>query len=86
MEVSKSVKGMEVGSGFPRVFTDAIALPLDEVVEFATHDPAIKNLFDFELFVIIDDIRQRRGSRTTAGEGIRRREFQSDTTTSVAGG
>ena len=56
MEVGESIGGMEVCSGFPRVFADAIALPLDEVVELVMHDPAIEHLFDFKFFVIADDL------------------------------
>ena len=62
MEVSESVGGMEVCSRFPRVVANAIALPLDEVVEFSTHDPAVEDALDFELFVVINDLRQRGGA------------------------
>ena len=72
MEVSESVGGMEVCSRFPRVVADAIALPLDEVVEFATHNSAIKDPLDFELFVVIDDLGRRGRSRTTTREWIGR--------------
>ena len=65
---------MEVCSGFPRVFTNAIALPLDKVVELSTHDPAVENVLDFELFVVIDDLGRRGRSRVTTRERIRRHE------------
>ena len=76
MEVGESIGGMEVCSGFPRVVANAIALPLDEVVEFATHDPAVKHLFDFELFMVIDDLRRRGRSRATTRERIGGRESE----------
>ena len=78
MEVSESVRGMEVCRGFPRVVADAIAFPLDKVVEFSTHDPAVEDALDFELFVVIDDLGRRGGSRTMTGEWIRRRERELD--------
>ena len=78
MEVSESIGGMEVCSGFPRVFADSIALPLDKVVEFSTYDPAVEDALDFELFVVIDDHRRRGRSRATTGEWIRRREGELD--------
>ena len=43
MEGGESIGGMEVCSGFPRVVADAVALPLDEVMKLATHDPAVEN-------------------------------------------
>ena len=58
-----------------RVLADAVALPLDEVVELTMHDPAVENALDFELFVVIDD-RGRR--RATTGEWIRRCESELD--------
>ena len=73
MEVSECIGGMEVCSGFPIVFANAIALPLDEVVEFAMHNSAIKDPLDFKLFVVIDDLGQRRRSRMTTREWIGRR-------------
>ena len=56
MKVGDSVGSVEVDSGFPRIVANAVALPLDKVVELSTHDPAVKNAFDFELFVVIDDL------------------------------
>ena len=50
MEGSDSIGGMEVSGGFPCVVANTIALPLDEVVEFAMHNSAIKDPLDFELF------------------------------------
>ena len=76
MKVGESVGGMEVCRRFPRVFADAIALPLDEVVELATHDPTIEHLFNFELFVVIDDLGRRGRSRVTTRERIGRRESE----------
>ena len=70
MEVGESVGGMEVCSGFPRVVTNAIALPLDEVMKLATHDPAVENVFDFELFVVIDNLGRRGRSRAATRKGI----------------
>ena len=78
MEVGESSGGMEVCSGFPRVFANAIALPLDEVVELATHDPAIENSLDFELFVVVNDIGQRMGSRAMTRKGVGRCESELD--------
>ena len=78
MEVSESIGGMEVCSGFPRVVADAITLPLDEVVEFSMHDPAVEDALDFELFVVIDDLGWRGRRRATTGKGIRRRERELD--------
>ena len=74
MELGDSIGSVEVSGGFPRVFADAVALPLDEVVESATHNSAIKDTLDFELFMIIDDLRCRRGSRATTRERIGRHE------------
>ena len=42
------------------------------------HDPAIEHSFDFEFFVIADDLGQRGRSRTTTGKGIRRHEGELD--------
>ena len=78
MEVSESIGGMEVCSGFPRVFANAIALPLDEVVELVTHDPAIEHSFDFKFLVIADDLGQRGRRRATTGKGVRRCEGELD--------
>ena len=78
MEGGDSIRGVEVSGGFPRVFANAVALPLDEVVEFVTHNSAIKDALDFKLFVVIDDLGRRGGSRTTTGEWIRRRECELD--------
>ena len=60
MEVGESVGSMEVSSGFPGVFTDTIALPLDEIVHLTMQNLAIEDLFDVELFVIIDEFRWKR--------------------------
>ena len=42
------------------------------------HDPAVENALDFELLVVIDDLRWRGRSRATTGEWIRRREGELD--------
>ena len=76
MEVGESIEGMEVCSGFPRVVADAVALPLDEVVELSTHDPAVENALDFELFVVIDDLGRRGRSRVATRKGIGGRESE----------
>ena len=47
-------------------------------MELATHDPAIKNSLDFELFMVIDDLGRRGGSRATTGERIRKRKGELD--------
>ena len=78
MKISNGIGSMEVCGRFPRVVADAVALPLDEVVESATYDPAVKHLFDFELFVVIDDLGWRGRSRVTTRERIRRREGELD--------
>ena len=78
MEVGKSIGGMEVCSGFPRVFANAIALPLDEVVELAMHDPTIEHSFDFEFFMVADDLRWGGRSRMATGKGVRRHEGELD--------
>ena len=76
MKVSDSVRSVEVDGGFPRIVADAVALPLDEVMKLATHDPAVENVFDFELFVVIDDLGRRGGSRVMTGERIRRHKSE----------
>ena len=76
MKVGDSIGSVEVDAGFPRVVTDAVALPLDEVMKLATHDPAVEDALDFELFMVIDDHRQRGRSRVMTGEWIRRRKSE----------
>ena len=49
-----------------------------QVVDLAMQDPAIKDLLDVVLFVVVNDFRQRRGGRTTTGKGIRRHEGHFD--------
>ena len=43
-------------------------------MELTTHDLAVENALDFELFMVIDDLGRRRGSRATTRERIRRHE------------
>ena len=43
-------------------------------MELSTHDPAVENVFDFELFMVIDDLGRRMGSRATTRKRIGRRE------------
>ena len=62
MEVGKSIGGMEVCSGFPRVFTDTVALLFDKIMHLVMQNLAIMDLFDVELLMIIDDFRQSRGA------------------------
>ena len=78
MEVGESVGGMEVCSGFPRVFADTIALPFDKIVHLAMQNLAIEDSFEVELFMIINEFGWRRGSRMTTREWIRRHEGQLD--------
>ena len=42
------------------------------------HDPAVEHVFDFELFVVADDLRRRGERRATTGKGVRRREGELD--------
>ena len=76
MKVGDSIRSMEVDGGFPRIVADAVALPLDEVMKLATHDPAVEDVLDFELFVVIDDHRQGGRSRVATGERIGRHESE----------
>jgi hypothetical protein len=63
MEVRDKVWCREVPPRFPAVVADIVAFPLDQVFDSAIPHATIQDLFDFEMFVTVDQC----GSRGRTG-------------------
>ena len=72
VKVSDRVGGVQVGSGFPGVFADSVAFPLDEVLDLSISKTAVEDGLHFELFVAVDDIGRGRRCDLATRKGIGR--------------
>ena len=48
---------IEVGGGFPGVFSMAIAFPFDQILKFLVEDAGVKDFFDLVLLFAVNDVR-----------------------------
>ena len=48
---------IEVGGGFPGVFSMAIAFPFDQILKFLAEDAGVENFFDLVLLFAVNDVR-----------------------------
>ena len=48
---------IEVGGGFPGVFSMAIAFPFDQILKFLAEDAGVEDFFDLVLLFAVNDVR-----------------------------
>jgi hypothetical protein len=78
VEVRDKVWRREVSSRFPTVVADVVTFPLDQVFDSAVSHATIQDLFDFEMFVAVDQCGSGRRTGFSSWDGVRdiEREFR----------
>ena len=51
--------GRDMREGFPRIIRIGISFPLDEILDPVSNTAGIEDVFDFEIFVIVFDVKRR---------------------------